>query len=271
MHELPAAEYHKARPLFQAMDHHLAVNSILEGTLPAKIYTDHPVHPQVALTWTKHRFYLAGSEDNDQLNEALVRFFTETIWPLALQAGEGMFVLYYEPGHWELKLDATKAQRQFYRFKELRYDWRTLLPEGFVLQFVDQPLLDHKHLENLDGLTEEVCSWFGSVQDFLDKCFGVCVLCGDEIVGWCLSEYNGADRCEVGIVTVEPYRQRGLATAMASALVEHALSKDISQIGWHCYASNMASGATARKVGFEKARDYAVYLARFDEIDTPNI
>jgi GNAT superfamily N-acetyltransferase len=271
MYELPVTEYHKARPLFQTMDHHLGVSAILEGTLPAKIYTDHPVHPQVALTWTQHRFYLAGSEDNDQLNEALVHFFTETAWPQALEAGEEMFVLYYEPGHWEIKLDATKAQRQFYRFKELRYDWRTLLPKGFVLQVVDQALLDSQHLKNLNDLTEEICSWLGSVQDFLNMSLGVCVLHGDEIAGWCLSEYNGADRCEVGIFTTKPYRQRGLATVMASALVEHALSKGISYIGWHCYANNVASSATALKVGFEKVRDYAVYVARFDQIDRVSI
>jgi RimJ/RimL family protein N-acetyltransferase len=271
MHELPGTEYHRVRPLFQAMDHHLGVSAILEGTLPAKIYTDHPLHPQVALTWTQHRFYAVGSEDNDHLNEALIRFFTETAWPQAREAGEKGFVLYYQPDHWEPKLDATKAQRQFYRFKELRYDWRTLLPEGFVLQFVDRALLDRKHLKNLDALTEEVRSWFGSVQDFLEVYFGVCLLHGDEIVGWCLSEYNGADRCEVGILTIEPYRQRGLATVMASALIEHALSRAISYIGWHCYANNVASGATARKVGFEKVRDYPVYVARFDRIQNVSL
>jgi GNAT superfamily N-acetyltransferase len=271
MVELPVTEYHRARPLFQAMEYHLAVNAILEGTLPAKIYTDHPLHPQVALTWTQHRFYAAGSEDNDQLNEALIRFFTETAWPQAREAGETGFVLYYEPDHWEINLDAQKSQRQFYRFKELRYDWRTLLPEGLVLQSVDRALLDRKHLKNLDALTEEVSSWFGSVQDFLDRYFGVCVLHGDEIVGWCLSEYNGADRCELGILTTESYRQRGLATVMASALVEQALSRGISYIGWHCYANNVPSGATARKVGFEKVCDYPVYVARFDQLDRVSI
>lgn len=271
MYELPVTEYHRVKPLFQAMDHHLAVNSILEGTLPAKIYTNHPLHPQVALTWTQHRFYLAGSRVNERLNEALIQFFTETAWPQAREAGEETFVLYYEPDHWEIKLDAQKAQRQFYRFKELRYSWRTLLPQGFALQFVDGILLARKQLQNLDALTEEVCSWFGSVRDFLDKHFGVCVLDGDETVGWCLSEYNGADRCEVGVLTIEPYRQRGLAAVMASALVEHALSRGISYIGWHCYANNAASGATARKVGFEKVRDYAVYVGRFDQSDRISI
>jgi tetratricopeptide (TPR) repeat protein len=53
---------------------------------------------------------------------------------------------------------------------------------------------------------------------------------------------------------------------MASALVEQAVSRGISQIGWHCYARNSPSVATARKVGFEKAQDYAVYLFYLDPV-----
>jgi RimJ/RimL family protein N-acetyltransferase len=47
---------------------------------------------------------------------------------------------------------------------------------------------------------------------------------------------------------------------MASALIEHALSQGVFKIGWHCYAHNEASVATARKVGFEKVQDYVVFL-----------
>jgi RimJ/RimL family protein N-acetyltransferase len=112
---------------------------------------------------------------------------------------------------------------------------------------------------------KEMSSERQSTEDFIGKSFGVCVLQGDEIVGWCLSEYNSADRCEVGIEVLQPYRRRGLATAMTCALIEHALSEGVSRIGWHCYASNAASRATARRAGFEKVQDYRVYLVRLKE------
>lgn len=57
-----------------------------------------------------------------------------------------------------------------------------------------------------------------------------------------------------------------MATLTASALVEHALSSGITQIGWHCWANNDGSIATARKVGFEKAKEHPVYFAWFREI-----
>ncbi len=34
---------------------------------------------------------------------------------------------------------------------------------------------------------------------------------------------------------------------------------DYREIGWHCASSNAGSIATARKVGFEKERDYVAY------------
>lgn len=274
MYELKTGEYDALRPLFQALDYHLAVNGILEGSVPARLFVDYPSRPQASFTWAKQRLFLVGSPDNDEFNKAIRRLITETIYPQAREAGEVMFVLYYDPDRWEDKIPEIlkdkhpiKTQRQYYTFKKLNYDWRTLLPEGFTVHLVDEALLEDKHLKNLDDLTEEMCSERPSVQDFLDRSFGVCVLHGDEIVGWCLSEYNWANRCEVGIETVRPYQKRGLGTLMASAMIEYALSKGINQIGWHCYANNQASVATALKIGFEKARDYPVYFAWFNEID----
>jgi RimJ/RimL family protein N-acetyltransferase len=268
MYELKPDEYDLARPLFDLLDHHLAVQAILAGSVRARVYVDHPAHPQAALTWTRHRFYLAGSvrKRSDQR-------FVETVCAEALQAGSDMFVLYYAPDGWGDTIDRVlgtkfpiKAQRQFFVFREFRSDWRAMLPAGFALEFVDRALLEKTHLKNREDLAEEMCSERESVADFLDRSFGVCLIQGDEIAGWCLSEYNSADRCEVGIATFEPYRRRGFATVMASALVEHALSQGVSQVGWHCYAHNLASAATALKAGFQKVKDYPVYLAFFDEV-----
>lgn len=267
MYELEAAQYDTVAPLFQPMDCHLAVRAVMEGTVPARVYADHPIRPRSALVWAKHRFYLAGSQDNAQFNDAIHRFFVETVYPQALESRQEGFALYYAPESWEDKIGGLlgekrliQRQRQYYAFRELKNDWRALLPQGVTLAFVDEALLEQKHLANLEDLVEEICSERPSVEEFLEKSFGVCLIDGDELAGWCLSEYNVASRCEVGIGTVEPYRRRGFATAMASALIEHALSQGVFQIGWHCYVRNDASVATARKVGFEKVQDYAVFV-----------
>lgn len=267
MYQLNHTHRDALRPLFQELDIHLAVTGILEGSVPARIYVDHPIQPQAALVLAKHRFFLAGSAHNAEFNQALGRYFTETVYPQALEAGQRYFVLYYAPSDWKGRVGMIlkdkypiQVQRQYYTITKLKNDWRASLPEGFSLQLVDAALLEGKQLKNLEALREEMCSELESVDDFLTRSFGVCLVHGDEIAGWCLSEYNTADRCEVGIEIREPYRRRGFATLLASALIEYAFMKGMSRVGWHCYTSNTPSVATALKVGFEKVCDYPVYI-----------
>lgn len=272
--ELSPAEFSRAESVLQTLRHHLAVTGILAGTVPARLIVDHPTHPRTVLAWTQHRFYLTGSPENHAFNQALGRLFSDTIYPQALAAGDAMFMLYYAPDTWRNPVEdtilrdklPTELWRQYYRLKEKRVDWRAMLPEGFELRPVDPALLENTQLRHLDALREETCSERPSVQDFLEKSFGVCIVHGDELAGWCLSEYNTPDSCEIGIETREPYRRRGFATLMTTALVEEAQARGIAHVGWHCWASNKPSAKTALKAGFELVADYPVYMAWFDEV-----
>jgi RimJ/RimL family protein N-acetyltransferase len=271
--QLEVTAFGRAWPLFQSMDHHLAIRAVLSGHAPGKVYVDDPAEPRTALVQARHRFYLAGHCHDDRFNQALRALLVDTIYPQAIGAGEEAFVLYYHPRAWGSKIDVflgdkcpMQLQRHYYRFVEMRCDWRELLPSGSVMSPVDVALLEGRHLKNVSLLVEELRSECPSVEYFLTKRFGVCLARRDEILGWCLSEHNWRDRCEVGIETIQEYRRRGIATSTASALVERALSSGMTEIGWHCYASNQASIATARKVGFEKVLDYPVHFAYFEEV-----
>jgi GNAT superfamily N-acetyltransferase len=134
---------------------------------------------------------------------------------------------------------------------------------------VDAALLAETHLGNLDDLREEMCSERPTVDDFLAHSLAVCVAHGNDLVAWCLSEYDngtmGRGRCEMGIFTHEAHRRKGLATAAALALAGRLHARGTRYIGWHCWRSNKASGATALRVGMELVRDYPVYFAAYDE------
>ena len=69
----------------------------------------------------------------------------------------------------------------------------------------------------------------------------------------------------MGIATHEDHQRQGLATLLTQAFIEMARTRDIAGIGWHCNASNLASGATALKAGFEKVQDYPVFIGWFDD------
>lgn len=274
MFELTPAEYHRAEPLFQALDHHLAVRAIIGGSAEATLYADNRADPRVVLACKKQRLYLAGSNRNFDFNEAMRHLLRKRIKRRVRKAGGKIFVVYYAPSSWEETLGGImggmrhlKVRRQYYSFRELRAGWRSMLPGDVSLRMVDEELLESSHLKNLDALAAEMCSERASVADFLEKSFGVCLMRGDELLGWCLSEYNSSERCEIGIEVLEPYRRRGLGTIAASALIEHALSLGISQIGWHCYANNEASVATALRVGMKKEAEYPVFIGWIDEAD----
>ena len=65
---------------------------------------------------------------------------------------------------------------------------------------------------------------------------------------------------EIGIATDEAHRHKGLATGTGTAVIRHARAHNIHQIGWHCWADNTASAATARKLGFRLIAEAPVWL-----------
>ncbi|MBI5649586.1 MAG: GNAT family N-acetyltransferase [Chloroflexi bacterium] len=271
IYELAAYDYPKVKSLFAPMRDHLAVTSILADKTPGKIVVDDPRNPRAALAAIKRRrLFLVGDTRNDQFNRALAQFFADTLYPQAIQAGDKLFGLYFEPRDWEDRLrvilpdkSPTQPLRQHYLLKHPVRDWRALLPTDFSIRSVNRDLLADARIQNREELIEEMRSERASVDDFLKKSFGVCLIHADAIAGFCLSEYNVDTACEIGIMVGEPFRRRGLATALASAFIARALLRGVTQIGWHCYARNLASAATARKVGFELEREYTIFQAGY--------
>src|SRR4029079_9962640 len=50
------------------------------------------------------------------------------------------------------------------------------------------------------------------------------------------------------------------------ALLELAQSRGVTRVGWHCWASNVPSAATALKAGLTKGCDYPAFFAWYDTI-----
>jgi RimJ/RimL family protein N-acetyltransferase len=275
--ELDPSEFNRVRMLFAPMDYHLTLASVFSGVTPARVYVDNATHPHAALVWAGHRIHLAGSPDDANFNTAIGGLFTESIYTQEHSANSVMFILYYAEQCWDAVIEEIlrlkypiKTQRQCYVFtldQAPNVDWRTRLPPDFRLAAVNDDLMVQTHLKNLPNLQDEMCSERHSVRDFLEKSFGVCMIHGDELAGWCLSEYNTDHRCEVGIETPAHYQRRGLGMIMTCALVELAHSYGVTSVGWHCWASNIASSATALKAGFTKLCDYPAYFAWYDEVD----
>lgn len=265
---LPRDAYARLAPLTRGMEHHLALVAILAGTSPGSVHVDDPGRPTAALVAFKRRFHLIGDPACEAFVAGARARFADVIYPRGLAEGAwGMFVLYYPPG-WEGA--AVEILRGRHPIAD-RYRYLALgeppphrdAPADLDVRDVDAALLEEAALGNLEALREEMTSERESVDAFLASSFGVCLVRRGEIVGFCLSEYNTADRCEVGIWTAAPHRRRGYATLAGTALAERAFSRGVRGIGWHCWAGNAASFATARRIGFLPEREYGVHFAYY--------
>ncbi|WP_338258324.1 GNAT family N-acetyltransferase [Dictyobacter halimunensis] len=260
---LDPGSYARVRPLFEDATYHLVVMNVLTGVLPGKIYVDDPDNPgtSILLPSNRHRVYVGGAPEPAVLEDVLERNYKRSH-----EGGYGLLI-YYPSDTWRQALEqllpqqkAFAGQRQFYRLREPSTSWNWSLPENIIAGRIEEAIVEDESLVNRDLLREEICSESPSLEYFFRRNFGFCARDGQQLVAWCLAEYHYQSRYELGIETIEAYQRKGIATYLAAAVIRKAFAEGATEIGWHCWAGNEPSIATAVKLGFEKARDYAAYL-----------
>ncbi len=266
------------RALFQAVgQRHRILPSILAGITPARAWVDDADHPTSAAVQYHYKLYLLGEAGNEMFNASLAEMLAGQIFPRMRAQGSDAVLIFPEHAGWEQVYPALldgqfqrvypNAERQYYCFEDgkdsLFPGWRALIPDGAVLRPVDAVLLNDLNWEGIDALREETCSERVSVEDFLAHSFGVCLTQDRRLLSWCLSEYNSAGGCEVGIATVDDRQRQGLGTATGCAFVEEALLRGCREVGWHCWKRNLPSAALAQKIGYTLHAEERVALCLF--------
>ena len=250
--------------LFEPLDHHLGAQAVSLGRIPGKVLVDDPANPMAAVTWIKHRVYLAG-KPTAEFKIDVQRLLTDTIFPEARQAGRERYILYYTCNDWPEAsqallegLEVAYEWRLYFEYRQAQVDWGQMIPPNMVMQQIDSRLLNSRGLIGRNQIVQALTAEGSSIEDALKRQFGLCLLHRRLIVARCLSEYNGDGRCEFGIITHPDYRRQGLATIVAAALADRAPLFGVSRIGWHCWEKNRASALLAQKVGFEQVIRYPV-------------
>lgn len=142
-------------------------------------------------------------------------------------------------------------------------DWKENIPEGYRLLHVDTTL-DIASLE----IPKDINEWIEYYLDYqLTLGFGMCLVHGNKIVVWVNPDCASGNECEIGIITTEEYRLKGLGALTAAAAVEYCFSRGYSIVGWHCEEENYGSIGVAKKVGFHTEREYIQYICMFNEAE----
>lgn len=262
--------YASVHSLFEGMTYHLAVVNVLAGILPGRIYVDQPANPRAAvlIPSNRHRIYVSGEPSPGLLADVIHLLFKES---LAESYG---FVLYYDTSHpWQRTIEQALQQqetfagwRQFYRLRAPSLPVAVPLPEQITIHRIDEKMVGDSALLNRDLLLEEIRSESPSLEYFFQHNFGFCARDDAQLVAWCLAEFHYQGRYELGIETIEAYQRRGIASHLAAAVIRQAFAQGAREIGWHCWATNTPSVATALKLGFEKVLDYPVYYGQYKQV-----
>ncbi|MCA0454412.1 MAG: GNAT family N-acetyltransferase [Chloroflexi bacterium] len=269
----PVAPSHPALPdLFDTPYLHFVVTAMGTGNSPALVWADDLHAPTAAFIWdTTHSVYFGGRTDNDTFNIELRHFLAATFLPDVAKRQLGLLKLYTANDAWRSLAPSffegmgfEDRMRVLYRLPAAPvFTPAPPLPPHLHLRLIDDDLLGQRSLRSIDPLLEEIQSCWTLLERFLDQGFGYCIVSDtDGILAWCTAEYVSPGVCGVGIETLEAYQGNGLATAIAQAFAQHALSLGW-QVHWDAWLTNTPSTRVAEKAGFQKVTEYPITLAIF--------
>ncbi|EQB87621.1 RimJ/RimL family protein N-acetyltransferase [Clostridium punense] len=133
------------------------------------------------------------------------------------------------------------------------------LPEGYELKKIDVALA---YEPSLQEVSEDFTSQFDSIEDYVHKGTGYCILHKEKIVcgASSYSVYDGG--IEIEIDTHPKYRRKGLATVAAAALILDCLERG-KYPSWD--AANPISVALAQKFGYVLEESYDTYHIHYEK------
>ncbi len=254
LYELKKKDYFLLQPMlasgFQFPEAAAVINSINSGW----IVTDDPGHPISALLWVEglSGFFLLGDETNTSFLHALDHFIDHHLtvsWFEVAGMHEG----------WNGVIEQYFSWRNVNKSTQLIYKWQEQAPEqGLnkdenksthdthadgvteVAKSVDFPVqverltadwLGSDRVKNLNFAESELCRFWGSLDQFLQHGIAYCSLRGDTIASICYSGFVADGTHTLGVKTLEPFRQQGLAYWAAKACIQELRDRGCRHLG----------------------------------------
>ncbi len=259
MFELNMQEFNKVAHLLDKIDHNKSIIfSVIEGTAKGSIYVDDLDKPNTVFIFPENSFfYIAGNEKNNEFNNKLYTLIFEDILG---ESNDAEMVLFPLSQGWKDKLNellkgkkAITIDRKTFSFDEVAFNTNKInisekLLDGYSLKRID------KDIANKINVTK---SW-KSIDEFLNRGIGYCIVKDNEIVSACYSIYVGKGEAEVDIFTKEEYMGQGFGKIVATSFIENCLKEGLSPI-WSCWPFREASRALAKKLGFKGEEDIQAY------------
>ena len=244
MDELGADRIGETAPLMEPFGDRFPSEALADGSLGSRLFVDSRECPTAAFAWTEvGYYYLAGNAGHACVAKELGSLLADELIPAARALGETMPMLYLHPLAWKQHLGTLTGGGKTFQISRRRFQFNS------------------DRFREMQSRLPDLPSEFHLVRLAAERGPLVRVLRGDEVVAECGTAVSAGKKREIGIHTVEGYRQRGLATAAAATLIDHCLAHDWEPC-WECFSDNLASCRTAERLGFCEPADYPVWAWR---------
>lgn len=268
MNKLNPKDHLTAAYIFQALtEFQPLAAAVIHGLQPGSIYVDDLDSPQAGLinVWGNWCF-LAGEP-----HEGFITDLNAALFDRSVIDSEAPFLLFtIDEAVWGEHLAAVfhprhpiPMLRRHYTAKRITYDWRASIPNGYQITPMSLELLERPELP--DEVRETLERWQSSTHPDFRDC-GFVAVYDEKIAAWATVDgvTNGAG--DVGLVTQETHRRKGLAAATSAAAMEQALANGTKVLHWTCAENNLGSIRTAEKLGLTLQRSYRLFFFEYDEL-----
>jgi len=258
--------------------------SIMEGWTEGTVFADDPLDPDVVFVWeTKGNGNLFFCGKSSRRNAQMLGYLLQTaIIPACELKGLLMSIAAWDADGWEEFMPVIVASRPPVRDRMLLYtlapedaehdgvaaalEALTVPPQGFEVRAVDAGILASSDIVHGDEVRKEILKQWRSLDDFLSKGFGYCLLGDNTITSWCLAEYPAGHEISIGVETADEHRRKGHATVVSAATIRECVVRGITPY-WNLWMANTPSKRLAERVMLKRKADYPVIFFYHNEID----
>lgn len=274
IYELGKSQFNNISHLLFGDRCNVEIKAVTELNNPGWVFVDNIKTPKTALVWSKgiEGFYFAGEENNPEFNDYINDYIDIIIRPRAKQLGLKSFECSGISQQWDNTIEKLfnkrKLQKSYqcvYKFKDFESCYLEKYPidSNYTVRRIDCELLNSQ-IDNKEFLLSEIQLFWSSVEDFLQKGIGFCIMNDKLVVSRAISGFVTKNTQTIGIETLKEYRRKGFAKKSVIEFLKHCKTNKFEPY-WDCMKKNIASASTAESIGFSKDFEYALYEFYFED------
>ncbi|QSX07000.1 GNAT family N-acetyltransferase [Sedimentibacter sp. zth1] len=246
----------KIIPMFEDMDDTMIL-SCLQGHM-GEVYVDNLDNPTVAQIIVGLFIFYAGNVKLDVVDELLCNLPQDSLVIVETEEWKNKIEEIHKGRYEKFDRYSFKQDAKYLDYNHIK-SFISKLPVDYELKKIDEKITKSDFFINH---TKDFTEQYESVEDFLNRGFGYCIMHGEKVI-CCATSYSIYDGgIEIEIDTDPEYRKKGLATIASAALIIDCLDRGIYP-SWD--AANLNSVGLAKKLGYVMDKPYDTYYIEYNK------